>query len=78
MRRKDFLSDYQIAFVFYIATDGCPLHLVNQNKGETKMTPNDIATSISGIVQTGDGNITASTNFTYSFGRLDDSNTWDR
>jgi hypothetical protein len=26
----------------------------------------------------GDGNITTSTNFTYSFGRLDDSNTWDR
>ncbi len=31
------------------------------------MTPNDIATSISGIVQMGGGNITASTNFTYSF-----------
>ncbi len=42
------------------------------------MTPNDMATSISGIVQTGDGNITASTNFTYTFERMDDSNTWDR
>lgn len=42
------------------------------------MTPNDIATSIAGIVQMGDGNITASTNFTYTFERMDDSNTWDR
>ncbi len=67
-----------MAFVYEFATDGCPLHLVNQNKGETKMTPNDIATSISGIVQMGDGNITASTNFTYTLERMDDSNTWDR
>ena len=67
-----------MAFVYEFATDGCPLHLVNQNKGETKMTPNDIATSISGIVRMGDGNITASTNFTYTFERMDDSNTWDR
>ena len=42
------------------------------------MTPNDIATNISGIVQMGDGNITASTNFTYTLERMDDSNTWDR
>ena len=49
----------------------------NKKQGE-KMTPNDMATSISGIVQTGDGNITASTNFTYTFERMDDSNTWDR
>ena len=67
-----------MAFVYEFATDGCPLHLVNQNKGETKMTPNDIATNISGIVQMGDGNITASTNFTYTLERMDDSNTWDR
>ena len=67
-----------MAFVYEFATDGCPLHLVNQNKGETKMTPNDIATSISGIVQMGGGNITASTNFTYTLERMDDSNTWDR
>ena len=67
-----------MVFVYEFATDGCPLHLVNRNKGETKMTPNDIATSISGIVQMGDGNITASTNFTYTLERMDDSNTWDR
>lgn len=42
------------------------------------MTPNDIATSISGIVQMGDGDITSSMNFTYTFKRMDDSNTWDR
>lgn len=42
------------------------------------MTPNDIATDISGLGQAGDGNITASTTFTYTFERLDDSNTWDR
>ena len=42
------------------------------------MTPNDIATSISGLGQTGDGNISASINFTYTFERMDDSNTWDR
>lgn len=71
-----------MAFVYEFATDGCPLHLVNQNKGETKMTPNDIATSISGLKPVGGGNITASTNFTQSFAMgggytVDDANTWD-
>ena len=52
---------------------------LTKNKGErNKMTPDDIATSLSGIVQIGDGNITASTTFTYTFERMDDSNTWDR
>ena len=39
------------------------------------MTPNDIATDVSSV--NGSGAINASTNFTYSFGKLDDSNTWD-
>ena len=42
------------------------------------MTPNDIATNISDLglseVETAVG---MSTNFTYCFGRMDDSNTWD-
>ncbi len=42
------------------------------------MTPNDIATSISGLKSVGEGNITASTNFTYTFERMDDAHTWDR
>lgn len=41
------------------------------------MTPNDIATSIAGVGQMGDGNITTSTNFTYSYKGMDDANTWD-
>ena len=46
------------------------------------MTPNDIATSISGLGPVEGGNINASTNFTYSFvpgsgQSMDDSSTWD-
>ena len=40
------------------------------------MTPNEIATNISGTAA-GMGNITASTNFTYTWERMDDSRTWD-
>ena len=54
----------------------CPLHLVNQNKGETKMTPNDIATSISGLKPVGEGDITNTVSYTYTFERLDDANNW--
>ena len=39
------------------------------------MTPNDIATDVSSVHDS--GAINTSTNFTYSFGKLDDSNTWD-
>ena len=41
------------------------------------MTPNDIATSISGLRTTGDGPINISVNYTYTFDRMDDSRTWD-
>ena len=68
-----------MAFVYEFATDGCPLHLVNQNKGETKMTPNDIATDISGLTPANDGNIATMTTGTGSYiGRnwgIDDANT---
>lgn len=40
------------------------------------MTPNEIATNISGTAASM-GNITTSTSFTYSFQRMDDSNTYD-
>lgn len=39
------------------------------------MTPNDIATDVSTIHTS--GSINLSTNFTYSWQRMDDSNTWD-
>lgn len=39
------------------------------------MTPNDIATDVSTVQNLGSVNL--STNFTYSFQRMDDSNTWD-
>ena len=39
------------------------------------MNPSDIATNVSSIQGTGSVNL--STNFTYSFNRMDDSNTWD-
>ena len=42
------------------------------------MTPNDIATSIADIGHGEDGTVVGlSMNYTYCFGRLDDSNTWD-
>ena len=41
------------------------------------MTPNEIATNISGLKPIGEGSVALSTNYTYSFQRLDDSNTWD-
>ena len=42
------------------------------------MTPNEIATDVAEFKSVETGNITAlSMNYTYSFGRLDDSNTWD-
>lgn len=41
------------------------------------MTPNDVATSISGLGPAGDGPINLSFNYTYTFGRLDDANAWD-
>ncbi len=46
------------------------------------MTPNDIATSVSGLRPVESGNVAASTNFTQSpapFGgfTMDDANTWD-
>lgn len=40
------------------------------------MTPQDIATDITAVNTT--GTINASTNFTYTGERMDDSNTWDR
>ena len=45
------------------------------------MTPNEIATDVSGM-SAGAGNITASTNYTHTFAgtnqqRMDDANTWD-
>ena len=41
------------------------------------MTPNEIATDI-GELDTGcAGTVGLSMNYTYCFGRLDDSNTWD-
>lgn len=41
------------------------------------MTPNDIATSVAGTKPVGEGSVTLSTNYTYSWGKLDDANTWD-
>jgi len=45
------------------------------------MTPNDIATSISGLKPTGEGSVNTSTNFTQSCTHngfmTDDANTWD-
>ena len=41
------------------------------------MTPNEIATSISGLGPTGEGPINLSVNYTYTFERMDDSRTWD-
>ena len=58
--------------------------LVNQNKeGTNKMTPNDIATNISGLKPVGEGNINWSTMATYCWGGSaggqvpDDQRTWD-
>ena len=42
------------------------------------MTPNDIATDITGHGTAGSGSINASVNYTYTFERMDDANTWDR
>lgn len=42
------------------------------------MTPNDIATNVAGLNPVGEGKITVSMNYTYTFERMDDSNTWDR
>lgn len=43
------------------------------------MTPSEVATDINGLnpVENVNGPFGPSTNFTYSFQRLDDSNTWD-
>ena len=42
------------------------------------MTPNDIATNISDLgLSEVENAVGMSTNFTYTFGRMDDSNTWD-
>ena len=42
------------------------------------MTPNDIATDITGLRPAGSETINASVHYTYTFERLDDSNSWDR
>lgn len=47
------------------------------------MTPNEIATNVSGLSSVERGNLNASVNYTYSLvvgGKtaMDDSNTWDR
>ena len=71
-----------MTFVYDCASDECPLHLVNQKKkGKTeKMTPNDIATNISGLKPVGDSNLTSMTTGTQSFvGRnwtIDDASTF--
>lgn len=39
------------------------------------MTPSDIATDMSTVQ--GSGSVNLSTNYTYSFNRMDDSSTWD-
>lgn len=45
------------------------------------MTPNDIATSVSGLKPMGEGSVNTSTNFTQSYSIngfiTDDANTWD-
>ncbi len=41
------------------------------------MTPNDIATSISSLGSVGGNKVNASVNYTYTFDRMDDANTWD-
>ncbi len=41
------------------------------------MKPNEIATDITRLSPVGSETVNTSTNFTYSFGKLDDSNTWD-
>lgn len=57
------------------------MHWLTQNKGENnKMTPTDIATSISGLKPAGDGNLTTMTTGTASFvgqnWTIDDANTF--
>ena len=49
--------------------------LTKTTKENKTMTPNDIATDVSTVQNLGSVNL--STNFTYSFQRMDDSNTWD-
>ena len=52
--------------------------LVNQNKQrKQKMTPNDIATDVSGLTSGGPGSVATSVNYTYTFERMDDARTWD-
>ena len=41
------------------------------------MTPNDIATDVSGITSGGPGSVATSVNYTYTFERMDDARTWD-
>ena len=41
------------------------------------MTPTDIATDITRFSPAGSETVNLSTNFTYSWGKMDDSNTWD-
>ena len=40
------------------------------------MTPSEVATDVASISPVENGNIGTGTNFTYTFVRLDDSNTW--
>ena len=49
---------------------------LTKTRKETKMTPNEIATDISGLKPVENGNLGSGTNFTYTFDRLDDSHSW--
>jgi len=51
--------------------------LVNQQRKEKqKMTPNDIATSISGLRPVGEASIANTVTYTYTFEKMDDANNW--
>ena len=40
------------------------------------MTPNDIATSISGLKPVGEASIANTVTYTYTFEKMDDANNW--
>ena len=54
----------------------CYIWLTKTKKETKKMTPSEIATDITAVNSS--ETVGQSTNFTYSFGRMDDANTWDR
>ena len=70
-----------MTFVYQYVAGGCLLlWLTKQIKEKQKMTPEEVATDITGLSPVENGNITSMTNYTYSLcgmqQRMDDSNTF--